>query len=138
VFTEVLTIAANQLLGVDPFLKIVAAGAIFVMTFALVGLATGLGARYPRFGADATQAAGSYGGVMFMIVAVLLIIVVIALLGWPSSIYMMSKTGLVRFRLTPDRQAIIVACFSAVVAICMTTWWFAMRSGVRALDAMRG
>ena len=74
-FTEVLTIAANQLLGVDPFLKVVAAGAIVVMTFALVGLATGLGARYPRFGADATQAAGSYGGVMFMILAVLLIIV---------------------------------------------------------------
>ena len=71
-FTEALTIAANQLLGVDPFLKVVAAGGIVVMTFALVGLATGLGARYPRFGADATQAAGSYGGVMFMILAVLL------------------------------------------------------------------
>ena len=66
-FTEALTIAANQLLGVDPFLKVVAAGAIVFLTFALVGLATGLGARYPRFDADATQAAGSYGGVMFMI-----------------------------------------------------------------------
>src|SRR5215204_5458063 len=136
-FTEALTIAANQLLGVDPFLKLVAAGAMVVMTFALVGLATGLGARYPRFGADATQAAGSYGGVMFMIVAVVLIIVIIALLGWPSSMYMMSKSGLVRFSLTPERQAIIVACFTAVVAICVATWWLAMRSGVRALDAMR-
>ena len=136
-FTEVLTIAANQLLGVDPFLKVVAAGAIIVMTFALVGLATGLGARYPRFGADATQAAGSYGGVMFMILAVLLIIVVIALIGWPSSMYMMSKTGLVRFRLTPGHYAIIAACFTAVVAICGATWWLAMRSGVRALDSMR-
>ena len=38
------------------------------MSFALVGLATGLGARYPRFAADnATQVAGSYGGVAFMI-----------------------------------------------------------------------
>jgi hypothetical protein len=109
-----------------------------MMTFALVGLATGLGARYPRFGADATQAAGSYGGVMFMILAVLLIIVLIALLGWPSSMYMMSKSGLVRFRLTPERLAIIVACFTAVVAICLATWWLAMRSGIRALDAMRG
>ena len=128
-FTEVLTIAANQLLGVDPFLKVVAAGGIVVMTFALVGLATGLGARYPRFGADATQAAGSYGGVMFMILAVLFIIVTIVLLGWSSSIYMMSTTGQFRFRLTPERQAIIVACFSAVVAIGMGTWWMAMRSG---------
>src|SRR5687767_2427353 len=122
-FTELLTIAANQLLGVDPFLKVVAAGGVVVMTFALVGLATGLGARYPRFGADATQAAGSYGGVMFMILAVLLIIVTIVLLGWPSSIYMMSATGEFRFRLTPQRMAIIAACFTAVVAICVATWW---------------
>lgn len=136
-FTEVLTIAANQLLGVDPFLKVVAAGGIIVMTFALVGLATGLGARYPRFGADATQAAGSYGGVMFMILAVLFIIVTIALLGWSSSIYMISTTGQFRFRLTPERQAIIIACFTAVVAIGGATWWLAMRSGVRALDGMR-
>jgi hypothetical protein len=119
-------------------LKVVAAASIIVMTFALVGLATGLGARYPRFGADANQAAGSYGGVMFMILAVLLIIVIIALIGWPSSMYMMSKTGLVRFRLTPGRYAIITACFTAVVVICGATWWLAMRSGVRALDAMRG
>jgi hypothetical protein len=74
---------------------------------------------------------------MFMIVAVLLIIVFIALLGWSSSIYLMSKTGLVRFRLTAERQAVIVGCFSAVAAIGVATWLLAMRSGIRALDAMR-
>ena len=138
IFTEGLTISANLLLGVDPFLQIVAACAIVVLTFALVGLATGLGARYPRFGADATQAAGSYGGVMFMILAVLLIIITIALVGWPASIYMMSKTGQYRFRLTPERQAIITVTLSLVVVICLATWRVAMRSGVRALEAMRG
>src|SRR6185503_11711042 len=50
--TEALTIAGNHLLGVDPFLKVVAALAILFMSLALVGLATGLGARYPRFNAD--------------------------------------------------------------------------------------
>jgi hypothetical protein len=62
------------------------------MTFALVGLASGLGARYPRFRRDATQAAGSYGGVMFMIARRPLIIVTIVLVGWPSSMYLMSHT----------------------------------------------
>ena len=137
IFTELLTIAANFLLGVDPFLQVVAAGAIIVLTFALVGLATGLGARYPRFGADATQAAGSYGGVMFMILAVLLIIVTIALVGWPASIYMMSKTGQYRWRLTPERQAIVVITLSIFVTIGVATWRVAMRSGVRALEGMR-
>ena len=52
VLTEVLTMSANQLLGVDPFLKLVSAVAIALLSVALVGVATGLGARYPRFTAD--------------------------------------------------------------------------------------
>jgi ABC-2 type transport system permease protein len=136
-FTEVLTIAANHLLGVDPFLKLVSPVAILFLTFALVGLASGLGARYPRFNADASQVAGSYGGVMFMIAAVALIIVTIVLVGWPSSMYLMSLTRQFRFRLTPERQAMIAASFSAAAVLCMATWWLAMRSGVRALEEMR-
>jgi len=136
-FTEALTIAANQLLGVDPFLKLVAAATILFLSFALVGLACGLGARYPRFNADATQAAGSYGGVMFMIAAVALIIAAIVLVGWPSSLYLMAQTGRFRYRLTPERYAMIAASFSAAAAICIATWSLAMKSGVRALDAMR-
>jgi ABC-2 type transport system permease protein len=136
-FTEGLTIAANELLAVDPFLKIVAAAGVAGMTLALVGLATGLGARYPRFDGGPTAAAGSYGGVMFMIGAVMLIIVVIALLGWPSSMYLMSRTGQFRFRLTPERQMWIAISFSAAAAVCIGTWWVAMRSGVRALEQLR-
>ena len=48
VLTEVLTITANEFLGVDPLLKVMAALAIVFMSFALVGLAIGLGARYPQ------------------------------------------------------------------------------------------
>jgi hypothetical protein len=74
---------------------------------------------------------------MFMIAAVALIIVTIVLVGWPSSMYLMARTGQFRFRLTPERQAMIVASFSVAVAICMATWWLAMKSGVRALEEMR-
>ena len=86
VLTEGLTVAANHFLGVDPFLRVVAAVTVLFMSLAMVGLATGLGARYPRFNADnPSQVAGSYGGVAFMIVAVLFMILLIALVGWPSS-----------------------------------------------------
>ena len=85
ILIEGLTITANQLLGIDPFLKAVCASGMVFMTFALVGLAVGLGARYPRFGADVNQVAGSYGGVAFMVLAVLYIIVTIAALGWASA-----------------------------------------------------
>jgi ABC-2 type transport system permease protein len=135
VLTETLTIAANELLDVDPFLKIVAAGAIVFIALALVGLATGLGARYPRFTADnPSQVAGSYGGVAFMIVAVLFIIVIIVLLGWPSTTYLFYQ---LRHRPIPPYRVVMMGMsFAAAIAISIATWLYGMRSGVRALDAM--
>ncbi|HEV8316662.1 MAG TPA: hypothetical protein VGQ10_04605, partial [Vicinamibacterales bacterium] len=134
VFTEALTITANEFLGVDPFLKVVTALAIIFMTFALVGLATGLGARYPRFGADPTQAAGSYGGISFMILGVLYIIVMIVLLGWPSSFWLFSR--LRGLRLTTARELLMAASFAAAAIVSVVTWLAGMRSGVQALEQM--
>jgi ABC-2 type transport system permease protein len=134
VLTEVLTIAGNEFLGVDPFVKVMAALAIVFMSFALVGLAIGLGARYPRFNADPTQVAGSYGGVAFMIQAVLFVIVMIALLGWPVSIYMFQRAR--RLPLGASQQMLMAGCFASSAAISVTIWLASMRSGVRALRAM--
>ncbi|MEW6323447.1 MAG: hypothetical protein AB1635_20440 [Acidobacteriota bacterium] len=131
--TECLVVASNELLGVDPFLKWVTAVSIVFMSFALVGLATGLGARYPRFTADnPSQVAGSYGGVAFMILAVLFVLVFIGLIGWPASVYLFSRVR--RLPLTETRQALIVACFASAAAMSALTWWYGMRTGVRALE----
>jgi ABC-2 type transport system permease protein len=136
VLTEVLTIVANEFLGVDPFLKVLTAVAIVFMTLALVGLAMGLGATYPRFTADnATQVAGSYGGVAFMILAVLFILLVIALLGWPTTLYLLSRTRRVPFG--GAARAITIVCFSSAAALSLATWWLSMRSGVRALGQLQ-
>ena len=133
-FVEALTIAANEFMGVDPFLKVVAAVAVVFMTFALVGLAVGLGARYPRFGADPNQVAGSYGGVAFMIMAVLYIIVMIVLLGWPSAMWLFSRVR--NIQLSAWREAMMAASFVLAMVLSISTWLVAMRSGVRALDDM--
>jgi ABC-2 type transport system permease protein len=130
-----LTVAGNQLLGVDPFLKQVSAVTIVFMAFALCGLATGLGARYPRFAADnPSQVAGSYGGVAFMILAVLFVIVTIALVGWPSSVYLFQRVR--RVPLEATRQALMVASFAAAILVSLCTFWFGMRTGVQALEEM--
>jgi ABC-2 type transport system permease protein len=136
VLTEVLTVVANEFLGVDPFLKAVSAVAIVFMSVALVGLATGLGARYPRFGADVSQVAGSYGGVAFMLQAVLFIIVMIALVGWPSSIYLFNQARTVPRPFTATQQLLMAACFATAAVLCLTIWRTAMRSGIRALHQM--
>ena len=134
VLTEVLTIVGNEFLGVDPFLKVTTALAIAAMSFALVGLAIGLGARYPRFGADPTQAAGSYGGVAFMVQAVLFVLVMVALVGWPSSLYLLR---LVRRRpLTTIQEVLMVMSFASAAVLSLATWILSMRAGVRALQRM--
>jgi ABC-2 type transport system permease protein len=135
VLTEALTIAANEFLGVDPFLKVVAAAGVVFMSLALSGLATGLGARYPRFAADnPQQVAGSYGGVAFMILAVLFVLVMIALLGWPTSVYLFSQVR--NIPLSARQQVIIIGCFTLAIALSLTTWLVSMRSGVQALMEM--
>ena len=133
--TETLTVAANELLGVDPVLKALCAVAIFFLSFALVGLATGLGARYPRFTAEnPTQVAGSYGGVTFMIFAILLVVVTCALLGWPSSVYLWHRAR--GIALTSSDRWMMIACFSAAIALSVVTWWRSMTSGIRALEEL--
>ena len=125
----------NEFMGVDPFLKVVAAAAVVFMTFALVGLAVGLGARYPRFGADPNQVAGSYGGVAFMILAVLYIIVMLVLLGWPSAMWLFSH--LRGIRLSAMRKIVIASSFLLAIVLSVATWLLGMRSGVRALEGMK-
>jgi ABC-2 type transport system permease protein len=137
VLTEGLTIAANSFLGIDPLLRVVSAGAVFFMAIALVGLATGLGARYPRFNAEnPSQVAGSYGGVAFMILAVLFMIVLIGLVGWPSSVLLWYRAA--HIPLSIGTQLVMAACFGTVIAMSLATWWLGMRSGVTALEAMGG
>jgi len=132
-----LTIVANEFLAVAPFLKIVTTAGITLMSFALAGLATGLGARYPRFAADnASQVAGSPGGVAFMIAAVSYVLLMVVLLGWPSSMFLlrMSRIHIRPFR--PDEVALIASCFAVSIALSIGVLRYGMRTGVAALEEM--
>ena len=115
---------------------VTAAGIVF-MSLALVGLATGMGARYPRFCADnATQVAGSPGGIAFMIASVWYILAMVGLLGWPSSVFLwrMSRFQVRPFH--PEDIALIVVCFASAIALSLAVFVYGMRSGVKALEEM--
>lgn len=134
---EALTLLSNEFLGADPALKWLAGAAIFCMSFALVGLAAGLGAQYPRFQAEnVTQVAGSYGGIAYMILAVLFILVETALLAWPASLYMWH-----RFHGLPvpnARLVVMVLSLAAALGLSVLTFWLPMRRGIRALEDLGG
>jgi ABC-2 type transport system permease protein len=135
VLSELLIVIANEFLGIDPFLKVLTALAIVLMSLALVGLATGLGARYPRFGADPSQVAGSYGGIAYMMQAVLFVLLMLVVLGWPSSMYLLQRTR--GAALTPSQLLVMCACFLGAAGSSLAVWWGSMRAGVRALQNMK-
>jgi ABC-2 type transport system permease protein len=134
---EVLIVASNHFLGTAPFLQVLGACAILLMSFALVGLAAGMGAIYPRFKAEnVTQVAGSYGGVAFMMAGVLFILVEIALLALGSSVYF--RHSYARIPLGGAHLGRMAACFAAAGLLCVATWLVPMRLGVRALEETEG
>jgi len=62
------------------------------------------------------------------------VIVMIALVGWPSSLYLMQQ---VRGRpLTSAQQLLTAGCFATALVLSVTVWIASMRSGVSALEAM--
>jgi ABC-2 type transport system permease protein len=135
VLAEALTVASNHLLGVSLLLRVLGACAIAFLTLGLVGLACGMGAEHPRFTADnPTQVAGSYGGVAYMVLAVLYILTTVALVAWPASVYLWHEyRGL---SVPPGRQAAMLAACLAAVLLSVAVFWRAMRRGVRALEAL--
>jgi ABC-2 type transport system permease protein len=135
VLSETLTILSNEFLGALPVLKVLSAGAVLVMSFALVGLAAGMGAQYPRFGAEnITQVAGSFGGISYMVLAVLFVLLETALLAWTFSIYIYySRMGLF---LTVSRQLQLGFVLATAVTLAAVTFWVPMERGVRALEEM--
>jgi ABC-2 type transport system permease protein len=137
VLAEALTIVSNEFLGTDPFLKVMSAAAVFCMTFALVGLAAGMGARYPLFKAEnVTQVAGSYGGVAYMILAVLYIVVEIALLAWPSSVFLWSLYT--QSPIPTARAGLMGVSFGLALVLSIVTFLAPMRRGVQELEALEG
>jgi len=133
ILAEGLTILSSRLLGVHPFLQVMSAVAIAFMALALVGLAAGMGARHPRFDAEnLTQVAGSYGGVSFMVLAVLYILVTVALLGLAARLYL--RYLLYQVPISPRGQVWMLGFFAAAALLRILTFWLPMRRGVRALD----
>jgi hypothetical protein len=63
-------------------------------------------------------------------------ILLIALVGWPSSVFLWYRAA--HIPISAMTQAAMAACLGTAVAMSLATWWFGMRSGVAALEAMGG
>jgi ABC-2 type transport system permease protein len=79
-----LTLTTSKLLHASQFMTIVALATVIVYTLAVGGLALGMGALFPQFETEnAAQIATSFGGLVFMLIAVALLAAVTVLEAWP-------------------------------------------------------
>ena len=85
--------ATDALLGVTPFIFALSLFTAILMTFAVAGLAIGFGTLYPRFDTEnAAQIPTSFGGLLFMMTAVTVIVGVVVLEARPVYAYLRAHT----------------------------------------------
>ena len=79
-----LIIVTNLILEVSPFIFAVSTGTMLVATFALTALALGFGALFPNYETDnVAEIPTSFGGLLYMMVAVCYLGGVVILEAWP-------------------------------------------------------
>jgi hypothetical protein len=81
--------ATDALLGVTPFIFAVSLLPIIFITFAVAGMAIGFGTLYPRFDTESpAQIPTSFGGLLFMMASVAVIVCVVLLEARPVYAYL--------------------------------------------------
>lgn len=92
VLAELLTVCTNRLLYVEPFMMVLSTVTVALMVAALSGLAVGIGAIYPRFRYEnVAQIPTGFGGLLYMIVAVLYIAAVVVCEALPVHTILMAR-----------------------------------------------
>lgn len=126
-----LIVVTNLILDVSSFILILTTTAMVGMTFALTALALGFGALFPSFETDnAAEIPTSFGGLMFMMAAVLYLGGVVVLLAWPVYLYLSvqlaSATGGGGGPIRPLVLGVVGAIGITILAVVLP-----LRAGVR-------
>jgi ABC-2 type transport system permease protein len=133
VLALVITFATNVLLQASTFMMAMSLGTIVLLTFAIAALALGLGALYPRFDTEnAAQIPTSFGGMVFMMSAIVLLGIVIVIEAVPMMAYLRSQLSGEPVRIT----ASMIGALSLVAVICIAATIIPLRVALRRMEAM--
>ncbi len=134
VLGEVLAVLSCVILQAGPFLTCVAAGTALGLSFGIAGVAVGMGAMYPDFRADsAARVAAGPSGVLFMVMALILVFVVIGLLGLP--VYLVLKSGVDGVPLSQMDWVLSSVATLAAIIVCVIATVLPVRLGAKRLWA---
>lgn len=133
VLAILITVSTNVLLQASAFMMVISLGTIVLLTFALSALALGLGALYPRFDTEnAAQIPTGFGGMVYMMSAIVLLGVVMVLEATPV-------LGYLRAQLAGDDPAPgpwMIASLAAVVVVCLAVTIIPIRLGLTRVERM--
>jgi ABC-2 type transport system permease protein len=128
-----LLVLGNRALGVGAVTMAISVITLLLMTLAIAALGLCLGSIYPQFEYEnAAKIPSSFGGVVYMILAVLLTGTNVALEAWP--LWRVLLVRLLHRSLSTAEVAGIVASFAAVAILDLAVFVVATRSGIRALE----
>ena len=129
----VLALASNLLVGLSPAMLIASVIIAVLMTYALTGLAVGLGSADPQFHVDnPAKIASGIGGVLFMLIGLSYLVVVVAALAWP--IHRLRLAIDVGHPLPTSRIAMYGGLAAAVVILSVLAHHVPLRIGARRLE----
>jgi len=133
VLSLILTVTTNTILRASPFMMWVSIATVAGYTLAVSGLALGIGTLYPQYGSEnAAQIPTSFGGLVFMLLAIALLGAVIVLEAMPVIEYLRTLNDSGEGRIGPT--GVLAFTGAAVVAIVMA--WLPMSRAVRQLERL--
>jgi ABC-2 type transport system permease protein len=108
-------------------------GTILFLTFAISALALGFGALYPRFDTEnAAQIPTSFGGLVFMMSAIVLLAIVMVIESRTVLEYLRAQIG----GRDPEVDVALVGSLVGAAAVCLVATIVPIRLALRKLEAM--
>ena len=132
---ELLIITTNLLMNAAPFMQWLSVLSIAGMTFGITSLGMGCGARFPRFNAEnVSQVTTGFGGMFYMIVAVLFIGLMVVLEARP--VYLFFTAQFRGLPLTGWERAEIGGLLAAAALLNALVAILPMRLGLQQLSSL--
>ncbi len=133
--SEALIMLTNHYLRVSPLVAWVSALTIFFLSFAIVGMALGFGALFPRFFIEnPAKIAVGFGGAVYMITAMILIFLVVVVEAYPTFLFFVAQHNqtLLPYWAWPSA----VGAGIIVLLVSILGWILPVRSGINNLENM--
>ncbi|MGH7856840.1 MAG: putative ABC transporter permease subunit, partial [Candidatus Binatia bacterium] len=131
----VLVVLGNRVLGAGVVMTAVSVATLTLMTLSIAALGLCVGSIYPRFDYEhAAKIPSSFGGVIYMILAVSLIGLNVVLEAWPMYVILFARLG--ERALTNAEITGIAISAAAVLIVDLGVFVGATRVGIRRLEAI--